>query len=79
MRRAQDRRGSAISHSRKVVRQQATARRQSRNRLRIIVYLGVPAVIAAIIALVILTKPPGYRGFEVIGQQPAIVQVFLPG
>jgi hypothetical protein len=79
MRRAQDRRGSALGDSRKAVRQQATARRQSRKRRCLIVYLGVPAVIAAIIALVVLTKPPGYRGFEVIGQQPAIIQVFLPG
>jgi hypothetical protein len=36
-------------------------------------------VIAAIVAVVVLTSQPGYSGLDVIGKQPAIVQVFLPG
>jgi len=65
--------------SRKAVRQQAMARRQSHKRWRMIVFMAVPVVTAAIVALVVLTKSPGYSSFDVIGQQPAIVQVFLPG
>jgi hypothetical protein len=35
--------------------------------------------IAVLVAVVALTSQPGYSGFDVIGKQPAIVQVFLPG
>ncbi|HEX9870168.1 MAG TPA: hypothetical protein VGC99_16560 [Candidatus Tectomicrobia bacterium] len=68
-----------MGHSRKAVRQQAMARRQRHKRRRMILFMAVPVVIMAIVALVVLTKPPGYSGFDVVGKQPAIVQVFLPG
>jgi hypothetical protein len=42
-------------------------------------FIAVPVVIAAIVAVVVLTSQPGYSGLDVIGKQPAIVQVFLPG
>ena len=41
--------------------------------------IAAPAVLAAIIAVVALTSRPGYSGFDVLGKQPAIVEVFLPG
>jgi hypothetical protein len=42
-------------------------------------FIGAPVVIAAIVAVVVLTSQPGYSGFDAIGKQPAVVQVFLPG
>jgi hypothetical protein len=68
-----------MGYSRNAVRQQTMARRQSHKRWRMILCIAGPVVIAAIGALVVLTKPPGYSSFEVIGKHPAIVQVFLPG
>ena len=68
-----------MSQSQKAVRQQATARRHHRKRRRIMVLIAAPLVIAAIVAVVALTSPPGYSGLDVLGKQPAIVQVFLPG
>jgi hypothetical protein len=53
--------------------------RQSRRRRRMAFYVAVPGVIAAIVAVVMLSSQPGYSGFDVIGKQPAVVQVFLPG
>ena len=63
----------------KAARQQAMARRHSRRRGRITLFIAGPVVIAAIVAVVVLTSQPGYSGLDVIGKQPAIVQVFLPG
>jgi hypothetical protein len=40
---------------------------------------AAPVLIAAIVAAVVLTRQPGYSGLDVLGKQPAIVQVFLPG
>lgn len=68
-----------MGQSRKASRQQAMARRQSRRRWRMAFFIAVPGVIAAIVAVVVLTSQPGYSGFDVIGKQPAVVQVFLPG
>ena len=68
-----------MGQSHKASRQQAMARRQSRQRRRLALFIAVPAVLAAIAAAVILTRQPGYSGFEVIGTRPAVVQVFLPG
>jgi hypothetical protein len=68
-----------MSQSRKASRQQVMAQRQSRKRRRIALFIAFPGVIAAIVAVVALTRQPGYSGFEVIGKQPAVVQVFLPG
>jgi hypothetical protein len=41
--------------------------------------LAAPVLIAAIVSVVALTRQPGYSGLDVIGKQPAIIQVFLPG
>jgi hypothetical protein len=41
--------------------------------------IAAPVLMAAIVAAVALTSRPGYSGFDVLGKQPAIVQVFLPG
>jgi hypothetical protein len=68
-----------MGHSRKAVRQQAMTRRHSHKRWRMMLCVAGPVVIAAIVALVVLTNPPGYSGFDVIGKRAAIVQVFLPG
>jgi len=68
-----------MGHSRKAMRQQARAQRQSRKRRYISMLIAVPVVIAAIIAVVALTSQPGYSDLDVLGKQPAIVQVFLPG
>lgn len=68
-----------MGHRPKAMRQQAMARRQSHKRRRIILSMAVAGLLVAIGALVVLTRPPGYSGFDMIGQQPAIVQVFLPG
>jgi hypothetical protein len=68
-----------MGHSRKTVHQQARARRQTQKKRRMLLFIGAPAIIAAVVAVVVLTSQPGYSSFEVIGKQPAIVQVFLPG
>jgi hypothetical protein len=41
--------------------------------------LAALGLIAAIVAVVVLTRQPGYSDLSVLGKQPAIVQVFLPG
>jgi hypothetical protein len=43
------------------------------------VFIAAPVIIAAVAAVVVLSSPPAYSSFDVIGKQPAIVQVFLPG
>jgi hypothetical protein len=68
-----------MGQGQKAARQQAMARRHSRKRRRIMWLIAAPAVMAAMAAVVARIIPPGYSGFEVIGKQPAIVQVFLPG
>jgi hypothetical protein len=68
-----------MGQSQKGARQQARDRRRSRKGRRVMLLIAAPAVIAAIIAVVALTSRPGYSGFDVLGKQPAIVQVFLPG
>ncbi len=67
-----------MAQGRKASRQQATVQRQSRRRRRMAFLIGVLSVIAAI-AVTALINQPGYSGFDVIGKQPAVVQVFLPG
>jgi hypothetical protein len=68
-----------MAQSRKASRLQVVAQRRSRRRRRIALYIAAPCTIAAIVAAVVLSSQPGYSGFEVIGRQPAVVQVFLPG
>jgi hypothetical protein len=68
-----------MGQSHKAFRQQAMARRQSRQRRRLALFIAIPVVLATIAAVVVLTRQPGYSGFEVIGTQPAVVQVLLPG
>jgi hypothetical protein len=68
-----------MAQSQRASRQQATARRQRRRWRRMALLIGVPGVVAAIAAAVALTSQPRYSGFDVIGKQPAVVQVFLPG
>jgi flagellar biosynthesis/type III secretory pathway M-ring protein FliF/YscJ len=68
-----------MGQSQKAARQGAMARRRSRKRRRIMVLIAAPVVVAAIVAVVALTGQPGYSGLDVLGKQPAIVQVFLPG
>jgi hypothetical protein len=41
-------------------------------------FIAAPMLMAAIVAVVVLTSRPGYSGFEVIGKQAAVVQVLLP-
>jgi hypothetical protein len=53
--------------------------RQRRGRRRTPLFTAVLVVIAAMVAALALTSQPGYSGFEVIGKQPAVVEVFLPG
>jgi hypothetical protein len=68
-----------MGQSRKAARQRVMAQRQSRKRRRRAFFIVAPVVVAAIVAVVVLTSQPGYSGFDVIGKQPAVVQVFLPG
>jgi F0F1-type ATP synthase assembly protein I len=68
-----------MGQSRKTARQRVMVQRQSRKRRRMAFFIGAPVVIAAIAAVVVLTSQAGYSGFDVIGKQPAVVQVFLPG
>jgi flagellar biosynthesis/type III secretory pathway M-ring protein FliF/YscJ len=68
-----------MGQSRRVSRQQAMLRRQTRKRRRVALVIVAPVVIAALVSVVALTRQPGYSGLDVIGKQPAIIQVFLPG
>jgi hypothetical protein len=68
-----------MGQSHKASRQRATARRQSRRRRWLALFIAGPVALAAIVTVVALTRQPGYSGFEVVGKQPAVVQVFLPG
>jgi hypothetical protein len=68
-----------MPQGKKATRQQVLAQRQTRRRLRLALLVGGPLVLLAIVAIVVLTSTPGYSGFDVIGKQPTIVQVFLPG
>jgi flagellar biosynthesis/type III secretory pathway M-ring protein FliF/YscJ len=68
-----------MGQSRKAARQQVRAQRQIRKRRRLILLAAAPVVIAAVAAVIVLTGQPGYSGLDVLGKQPAIVQVFLPG
>ena len=58
---------------------QRVRNRHSRKRRPVMLLIAAPVLIAAIVAAVALTSRPGYSGFDVLGKQPAIVQVFLPG
>jgi flagellar biosynthesis/type III secretory pathway M-ring protein FliF/YscJ len=58
---------------------QALTQRRARRRRRMAMFIGGPLVISAIVAIVVLTSKPGYHALDVIGRQPAIIQVFLPG
>ena len=61
-------------------RQQALVKRQGRRRRRLAMFIGGPLLVAlAVMAVVVLSRTPGYSGFDVVGKQPAIIQVFLPG
>jgi flagellar biosynthesis/type III secretory pathway M-ring protein FliF/YscJ len=68
-----------MGQSQKAARQRAMARRHSRKRRRTMLLIAVPVAVAAIVAVVALSGQPGYSGLDVLGKQPAIVQVFLPG
>jgi hypothetical protein len=68
-----------MGQSRKASRQQAMAQRQRRKRRGLAFFIAVPTVLAAMVAVIVLTRQPGYSGFDVIGKQRAVVQVFLPG
>jgi beta-lactamase regulating signal transducer with metallopeptidase domain len=68
-----------MGQSRKAARQQAMAQRQHRRWQRTKLLIAAPVVIVAVAAAVTLTRQPGYSGFDVIGKQSAVVQVFLPG
>jgi hypothetical protein len=72
-------RAQEMSQSKKATRQQARTQRQARRRRRMAMFIGGPVGILAIVAIVVLTSKPGYSGLDVIGKQPAIIQVFLPG
>jgi hypothetical protein len=73
------REGGALMGQRKTPGgQQALGRRQARNRRRF-VWVSAPLAIAAVILVIALTSQEGYSGFDVIGDRPAIVQVYLPG
>lgn len=47
--------------------------------LRTALYVGVPLVVIGIIVAIAVMRMPVYDDLSVIGQQPAIVQVYLPG
>jgi hypothetical protein len=68
-----------MGQARRASKQQAAAQRQSRQHRRLAWFVAVPGVLAMIVAAVVLTSQPGYSSFEVIGTQPTVVFVFLPG
>ena len=68
-----------MSQKRKTARQQAMAQRQRRKHRRLALMIAAPVLVATVVTVIMLTRQPAYSGFEVIGKQPAIVQVFLPG
>jgi hypothetical protein len=68
-----------MGRGRRATRQQAMAQRRRWKQRRLALLVAAPVVIAASVAVIVLTRQPAYSGFDVIGKQPAIVQVFLPG
>ena len=60
-------------------RYQVMTQGQRRKRRRLMLWVAAPLVVVVLGAVIVLTTQPGYSGFEVIGREPAIVQVFLPG
>jgi flagellar biosynthesis/type III secretory pathway M-ring protein FliF/YscJ len=68
-----------MSQAKKARQLQALTQRRARRRRRMAIFIAGPLVISAIVALVVLTSKPGYHRLDVIGRQPAIIQVFLPG
>jgi len=49
------------------------------NWWRTVLLVGAPLALVAIAVVIALTRMPTYRDLEVVGRQPAIVQVYLPG
>ncbi len=49
-----------------------------RKRRRLMVWVSALLMVAAIAATVTLSGPPAYSELDVIGKQPAMVQVYLP-
>jgi hypothetical protein len=41
--------------------------------------IGGPLALGVLVAVIALWSRPGYSDFDVIGQRPTVVQVFLPG
>jgi hypothetical protein len=62
-----------------MMRQQAMTQRQQRKYRRLGLLIAAPVVVVGLVAVMVLTRQPGYSGFDVIGKRPAVVQVFLPG
>ena len=68
-----------MGQRKKLARQEAMARRQSKKRRRVVFFFAALLAVAAIVLAIALTSEPGYSDFDIIGKQPTIVQVFLPG
>ena len=69
----------AMRQGKGVTRHQVVTQRQRRRRRRLMLWAAAPLAVAILGAVIVLTTQPGYSGFEVIGREATIVQVFLPG
>lgn len=68
-----------MSRGNKLHRQQRREQYKAKKRGPIAIFVVASLAVAAIIAAVVLYSPPGYSSIDVIGKEPTIVQVFLPG
>lgn len=68
-----------MGRGKRMMRQQAMTQRQQRKYRRLGLLIAAPVVVVGLVAVIVLTRQPGYSGFDVIGKRPAVVQVFLPG
>ena len=67
-----------MRQGKEAMRHRVMTQRQRRTRRRLMLWIAAPLAVAVLGAVIILTSQPGYSGFEVIGREPAIVQIFPP-
>ena len=68
-----------MGQGRQTRREESMARRREKRRRRLALMIGGPLALGVLVAVIALWSRTGYSDFDVIGQRPTVVQVFLPG